>query len=201
MTRRIVDITLENLDDLPDSCRSCVFWELDPAGGTDAADPVMEKEAWISDTLLEWGCCGKLAYVDGSAAGYVLYAPSSYVPRAMSFPTAPVSADAVLLMSARVMPDYGGKGVGRALAQAAARDIAQRGVRAVEAFGHTGLAHPDAMRCMLPAGYLRAVGFRTVRPHPHTPRLRLESKVPTAWRAEIEAVVDRLLTNSPARAH
>lgn len=198
MARRLVEITLDNLDDLPERCRACVFWELDPVSAQAAADIVIEKEAWISDTLLEWGRCGQLAYVDGVAAGYVLYAPAAYVPRALAFPTAPVSPDAVLLMSARVMPDFAGRGLGRQLVQAVARDVAQRGIRAVEAFGHTSIA--EASGCMLPAQFLRSVGFRTVRAHPQTPRLRLEAKVPTSWRAEVGQAVQRLISTAPARA-
>jgi GNAT superfamily N-acetyltransferase len=199
MARRIVDINLDNLDDLPQSCRACVFWELDPAAAQASTDREIDKEAWISSTLLEWGSCGKLAYLDGTPCGYVLYAPAPYVPRAASFPTAPVSADAVLLMSARVTPGFTGKGFGRALVQAVSRDVAQRGIKAIEAFGTTGLAHPDGQGCLVPAGYLRAVGFKTVRQHPHTPRLRLESKAWTAWRAEIGATVERLLSSAPTR--
>jgi hypothetical protein len=30
MSRRIVNITLDNLGDLPPKCRTCVFWELGP---------------------------------------------------------------------------------------------------------------------------------------------------------------------------
>jgi len=93
-----VDLTLDNLHDLPGPCRACVFWELDPAS-IGAIDPEMEKEAWLSDTLLEWGRCGHLAYAGGQPAGYVLYAPAAYVPRSAAFPTAPVSPDAVLLIS------------------------------------------------------------------------------------------------------
>ena len=103
MTRRLVSVTLDNLDDLPKRCRRCVFWELDPvsyARAEEVGDPALEKEAWISSTLLEWGSCGKIAYVDGAPAGYVLYAPPMYVPRSLAFPTSPVSADAVLLMTA-----------------------------------------------------------------------------------------------------
>ncbi|MDQ4008837.1 MAG: GNAT family N-acetyltransferase, partial [Actinomycetota bacterium] len=29
MARRMVSLTLDNIDDLPVRCRSCVFWELD----------------------------------------------------------------------------------------------------------------------------------------------------------------------------
>ena len=78
MARRLANITLDNLDDLPRRCRKCVFWELDPVGGARAAetgDTELEKEAWVSAVLLEWGSCGKIAYVDGVPAAYVLFAP------------------------------------------------------------------------------------------------------------------------------
>ena len=80
MSRRLVSVTLDNLVDLPPRCRRCVFWELDPvshARAHEVGDPALEKEAWISSTLLEWGSCGKIVYVDGVPAGYVLYAPAA----------------------------------------------------------------------------------------------------------------------------
>ena len=116
MPRRLANVTLDNLDDLPYRCRRCAFWELDPVGFTrakDAGDPALEKEAWISSALLEWGSCGKIAYVDSVPAGFVLYAPPQYVPRSIAFPTSPVSADAVLLMTAHILDEFAGGGLGR----------------------------------------------------------------------------------------
>src|SRR5579864_3863969 len=138
MARRLVSITLDNLDDLPRRCRRCVFWELDPVGGARAeenADTELEKEAWVSAMLLEWGSCGKIAYVDGVPAGYILYAPPLYVPRSVAFPTSPVSADAVLLMTANILAEFQGGGLGRMLVQGVAKDMTRRGVKAIEAFG------------------------------------------------------------------
>src|SRR5215470_6193221 len=77
LSRRLANVTLDNLDDLPSRCRRCVFWELDPvsqARALEAGESALEKEAWVSGVLLQWGSCGKLVYVDGVAAGYVLYA-------------------------------------------------------------------------------------------------------------------------------
>ena len=136
MSRRLANITLDNLDDLPRRCRSCAFWELDPVARTsvdERGDAAFEKEAWVSATLLEWGSCGKVVYVDGVAAGYAMFAPPAYVPRSVAFPTSPVSADAVLLMSAHVVPEFSGIGLGRMLVQGVAKDLLRRGVRAVEA--------------------------------------------------------------------
>ena len=207
MSRRLVSITLDNLSDLPTKCRNCVYWELDPVAGQraqDSGDAALEKEAWVSDTLLEWGSCGQLAYVDGVPAGYVLYAPPAYVPRAVAFPTSPVSADAVLLMTARLLPEFAGGGLGRMLVQGVARDIVRRGLRAIEAFGRTNRSAPPASAesadysCLLPAEYLLAVGFKTVRPHPRTPRLRLDVKTTVTWKEDVEYALERLLSSMQA---
>ena len=193
MSRRAVNITLDNLDDLPGRCRSCVFWELDPVAqdrAVEAGDTAFEKESWVSATLLDWGSCGKIVYVDGVPAGFVMYAPPGYVPRSVAFPTSPVSADAVLLMTGHVHPDFAGGGLGRMLLQAVAKDLTRRGVRAIEAFGDERWEKPA---CVLPAEHLRSVGFKTVRPHHRFPRLRLELKSAVSWREDVEVALERLL--------
>ena len=195
MSRRAVNITLDNLDDLPVRCRRCVFWELEPVAhdrAVEAGDTAFEKESWVSATLLEWGSCGKVVYVDSVPAGYVMFAPPMYVPRSVAFPTSPVSADAVLLMTGQVLPEFTGGGIGRLLLQSVAKDLTRRGVKAIEAFGD--LAHnPDAPACVLPAEHLRAVGFKTVRPHHRFPRLRLELKSTVSWREDVEVALEKLL--------
>jgi hypothetical protein len=193
VSRRLVNITLDNLDDLPRKCRRCVFWELDPVQRERAeenGDTDLEKEAWVSNVLLEWGSCGKIGYVDGVPAAFVLYAPPAYVPRSVAFPSSPVSADAVLLMTASVRPEFAGSGMGRMLIQGVAKDLRLRGIRAIEAFGDLKWESPS---CVLPADYLLAVGFKTVRPHARFPRLRLELKSTVSWREDVEYALERLL--------
>jgi GNAT superfamily N-acetyltransferase len=193
VARRLVNITLDNLDELPRRCRLCVFWELDPLAGArsvEASDADLEKEAWVSATLLEWGSCGKIVYVDGVAAGFAMFAPPAYVPRSVAFPTSPVSADAVLLMTAHIIPEFTGGGLGRMLVQGVAKELTRRGIRAVEVFGDAQWAGP---MCLLPVEHLLAVGFKTVRPHPRYPRLRLEMKNALSWREDVEVALERLL--------
>ncbi|HET9102250.1 MAG TPA: hypothetical protein VFN55_02760 [Solirubrobacteraceae bacterium] len=213
-----MNVTLDNLVDLPTRCRSCVYWELDPVAGErarESGDPALEKEAWISDTLLEWGSCGLLAYVDSVAAGYVLYAPPAYAARSAAFPTSPPSADAVLLMGARIVPEFRGIGLGRMLIQGVAGEVSRRGIRAIEAFGRrddpvdpdpakapgTPPVEPveapqwDRYGCLMPASYLLAVGFKTVRPHHRVPRLRLDLKSTVSWREDVEAALERVLSS------
>lgn len=189
--RRLEPVTLDNLGDLLQPCRACVSWELGAVAAERAAqagDRALEKEAWVSAVLLEWGTCGALAYIDDVPAGYVLYAPPALVPRAATFPTSPVSADAALLVTAFVRPDRQGVGLGRSLVHAAAKDVLQRGFRAVEAFGDARWERP---RCVVPADYLTAVGFETVRPHHRWPRLRLDLRSTIDWRVEV--AVERIL--------
>lgn len=233
LSRRVANLTLDNLGDLPVRCRTCVFWELDPVAGqaaAEAGDLALEKEAWLSATLLDWGSCGKIVYVDSLPAGYLTYAPPTHVPRSMAFPTSPVSGDAVLLMTGRVAPEFAGTGLGRVLVQTAAKDLTRRGVRAIEAFGRIdrpgagGPARPDGAdgadgqsdrldqppeedpdgpsaryarttrsTCVVPADFLLAVGFKTVRPHHRFPRLRLDLRTAVSWRADVEVALERLL--------
>jgi GNAT superfamily N-acetyltransferase len=194
VSRRVVGVTLDNLEHLPKRCRKCVFWELAPHlkeqaeeyGQTD-----FEKEAWVSSVLLEWGSCGRIIYVDNVPAGYALYAPPSAVPRAVAFPTAPVSADAVLLTALRVLPEFERGGLGRVLVQAVAKDLTRRGVKAIEAFSDASI--DDEAGCVIPANFLLSVGFKTVRPHPRWPRLRLELRTALSWKEDVEAALERLL--------
>ncbi|MDP9398038.1 MAG: GNAT family N-acetyltransferase [Actinomycetota bacterium] len=208
MGRRITGITLDNLDDVPEPCRHCTYWELGPSRRSwlsEAESGSADKEAWISGVLLEWGCCGQLIYVDGVPAGFVLYAPPAYVPRANAFPTSPISAEAVLLMTARVLPGLAGGGLGRVLLQHVAKDLLRRDVRAIEAFGapsRSGVEPapstaagelPPPVGCVVPSEYLLAVGFKTVRPHPRYPRLRLDLRTALSWRTDVEVALERLL--------
>ncbi|MGW1440509.1 GNAT family N-acetyltransferase [Streptomyces griseus] len=193
MGRRLVPLTLDNLPDLPERCRSCVFWELDPVSGeaaVKAGKPKLEKEAWISAVLLEWGSCGRVVYVDDVPAGFVLYAPPAYVPRSTAFPTSPVSPDAVQLITGLIVPAYQGQGLGRVLVQTVAKDVLRRGFKAIEAFGDTRF---EQATCVLPAEHLLAVGFKTVRPHPVHPRLRLDLRTTLSWKEDVEMALDRLL--------
>lgn len=140
--------------------------------------------------LLEWGSCGRVVYVDEVPVGFVLYAPPAYVPRSTAFPTSPVAADAVQLMTAWLMPGYQGQGLGRVMVQTVAKDLIRRGFKAVEAFGDATWKEPA---CVLPADHLLAVGFKTVRPHPRYPRLRLELRTTISWKEDVELALDRLL--------
>jgi GNAT superfamily N-acetyltransferase len=195
MSRKVVRMTLDHLAELEAPCRTCVFWELDPVSRARVEDAADEKQTWVSTVLREWGSCGRVALQDDRPVGYVLYAPPAFYRGAGAFPTAPVSADAVLLSAVYVDPAARGGGFGRMLVQGLARDLIERGdVHAVEAFGDTrgpGLA--GGGRCLTPVDFLTSVGFRTQRAHAITPRMRMDLRSALSWRDEVEAALERLL--------
>ena len=194
MSRRVVGVTLDNLEDLPKHSRGCVYWELAPHLKEQAEEfgtTELEKGAWVSSGLLEWGSCGRGVYSDKLPVGFVLYAPPNAVPRASAFPTSPISADAVVLTGFHVIPEFRGGGLGRMLVQAVAKDLTRRGVKAIEAFGDARPEEGDS--CVVPADFLTSVGFKTVRPHPRWPRLRLELRTGITWKEDVEAALERLL--------
>ncbi|MCW2797714.1 GNAT family N-acetyltransferase [Nocardioides sp.] len=194
MSRKVVRLTLDHLAELPGPCRECLFWELDPVRRQRVEDAAGEKEAWLSEVLREWGSCGRVVLVDDRPVGYLMYAPAAFLPGAASFPTAPVSPDAVLLTTVYVDPAHAGGGLGRMLVQGMARDLIERGgIRAVEAFGQTRAPGPRAGACVPPVGFLGGVGFKTHRPHPVNPRMRMELRSTLTWKDEIEVALERLV--------
>lgn len=198
-SRRFRPLTAADLDSLPDPCSSCAFWEAsltDLATSREHRDHARVKHAWAEAVTAHWGHCGVLAVSDGRTIGYLTMAPAMYVPRLGAFATTPTSQDAAVVLSARVVDDLRGQGIGRQLVQTAAAMVARRDIRALEAVG-TYAAGPS---CMLPADWLEAVGFTVVRQHPVTPRLRLDLQATVRWRPDLGAAWSRLtgLVTQPA---
>jgi GNAT superfamily N-acetyltransferase len=191
MSRKVVRLTLDHLEEISAPCRSCLFWELDPVRRERVADACAEKDAWVSEVLREWGSCGRVILVDDVPVGYAVYAPDAFLPGAAAFATAPVSSDAVLLTTVHVDPAYRGGGLARMLVQGMARDLVQRGgIAAIEAFGDPS---GRGGRCLLPVEFLGSVGFKTHRPHPTTPRLRMDLRATISWKGEVESALERLV--------
>jgi hypothetical protein len=241
VSTRITPLRLEAFEQLPKHARRCVYWEVDPStlrADDHLSDPEFEKEAWLSMVMLEWGSCGQLAVQcpedrraapdeddpeipygagDAHCLGYAFYAPPGAVPRARRFPTGPVSADAVLLTSLGAESGHGNDQIPRSLIAAVVGDLVRRGVRALEAFGHTAevteladpqLVPPDVQpvvevlgdcsveQCVLDTDLLQDAGFVVVAQHRYFPRLRLELEQGLGWKADVEAALERLLETS-----
>jgi GNAT superfamily N-acetyltransferase len=192
MGRKLVPLGPETLDLLPQPCRRCVFWELGararPRGSEDAG---LQKEAWLSSVVLEWGPAGHVVSVDGEVAGYSLYAPTHVLDQVGFQAARPVSRDAVLLATLAVLPEFEGQGIGRVLLQTMARDLTKRKVRAVEAFADRLPAGRD---CRVPAS-----GFQVVRDHPRYPLMRMDLRTALTWKDAREAALEVLRVPAPAQ--
>lgn len=189
----------DTVGELPTPCATCLNWELEPrfAGVLEGAGSAgEEKRAWFDDVFERWGHCGRLAYIDDEIVGYVTYAPAAMVPRANSFPTSPISPDSVLFMTGGVLAQHQGGGIGRMLVQSMAKDLTRRGYKAIEVFATTRRVHADLglePGCLIPETFLEAVGFRVVRPHRDTPRMRLDLRTALAWREDVEHALEKIL--------
>ncbi len=169
MVRRLVDVTLDNLPDAPAEVLGAVFWELDV--DESAVEPEFEKEEWFSSTLLEWGTCGKLALDEGrGSVGFAEYAPATFFPRLSRYRAGTVSQDAIYLAYCYVVAERRGFGLGTELVRALARDLVDRGYRAVESIGDREWSGG----WVLPAAFLGANGFRVVREDHRFPLMRLD---------------------------
>jgi hypothetical protein len=71
------------------------------------------------------------------------------------------------------------------------RDLTRRGVKAIEVFGEQRPGSEPG--CLIPADFLRGVGFKTIRPHPRFPRLRMELRSAMTWKEDVEAALEQLL--------
>jgi GNAT superfamily N-acetyltransferase len=165
--RRLLDVTLDNLSIAPPAVLDAVFWELDVDS---PVEPRFEKEEWFSSTLLEWGPCGKLIVDGDDAVGFTQYAPASLFPRLAEFRCGGVSSDAIYLSYCFVEEGSRGRGMGTHLVRAVARELADRGYRAVEALGEVSWEGS----WVLPKGFLAANGFSVLRDDPRYPLMRLD---------------------------
>ncbi|GAB11720.1 hypothetical protein GOARA_087_00130 [Gordonia araii NBRC 100433] len=206
---RLLALDTDGFERLPRHVRGCVFWEVDPSAGVRVSE--FDKEAWTSGLLLEWGTCAQLAQHGsnvmpaGAAAragghtvvGTAFYAPPARVPRAAHFPTSPVSADAVLLMSMHTVAGF--EDVRAMLIDAVVADLVQRGVRAVEAFGiRRPVSDGDdvCLECMIDADFLENSGFDLVAPHHRFPRYRLVLDEGLGWKSAVEGALERLVVEA-----
>lgn len=193
MGRRIVDVTLDNLDQIPVEPLNAVFWELSEPP---SVEPRFEKEEWFSGVLLEWGPCAKLLVDDAEYVGFAEYAPGAMFPRLGNFRCGQVSGDAVYLSYCYVAQHRRGRGLGTELVRAVAAEVLERGFRAVEALGDRSWSSG----WVLPTGFLARNGFGVLRDDPRYPLMRLDLETAIAPRRAVRTAASPVPLPAPGVA-
>lgn len=197
MFATLIPLSLETMGRIHPQAARSIFWELDAEAASlvhDSGDPSFEKEAWLTTTLLEYGCCG-LSLERSTAAravATVLWCSRDAAPGCAQLPTAPVSEDAEVLTSLFIDPGFAGVGLEAVLLDAAIMQLVDADVPAVEAFGWrqdffsradvdellegpVGSVLRSASEIgLMSVAVLESAGFQVVADHPVLPRLRLE---------------------------
>jgi len=146
----IKDITAENLSDIPEGCRSYIYWEypedfekirlVEQNGKFQFC--VEKKKKWFLETLKEFGNCGQIVYYKDKPVGYAQYAPFSRLPQAKNHESKNLGKpdEGVIFLSCLYIPNKSrrGKGVGTQLLKQVINDLKKRGFKAVETFARKG---------------------------------------------------------------
>jgi hypothetical protein len=205
-TRELRPLTPDRVADLVGSCAPCTFWQTVPNNGHgDPADPLALLAAWVESVTTDWGPPGRVAYVDGRPVGHVVVAPARLVPRLAAFPTSPSDPSTLMLVTAVTADASGGadlagrvgKGLRKALVQAAAKEALRHRARSLDVIAARPLA-VDRHDCVLEARVLEDAGFRVERDHPSYPRLRIDLRTLVTIRDEAAEAVRRALAAVPA---
>lgn len=211
MARRVEPLTGDTVEEFPEPCRSCLFWELGapcpdrvsapmPSGlilrDKTATDALVRKQAWVSARVQEGTPPGRVVRVDGEVAAHAVYAPARAFARRLP-PVPAASKDAVQLATVWVQPDRRSHGLGGLLLRSALRDALRARAAAVEAYGDRRWRERS---CLLPATWLLHSGFVIHREHPRTPLLRLELRRTVRWTESLEHAWEEVLERLPRRA-
>lgn len=202
MGRRVVPLTGDLVECLPEPCRRCLYWERgearpeDPPPTADATDdeaPLVRKQAWVSTQVQEGRPPGRIVRVDDELAAWVTFAPTGALA-ARGAPAPRGSADALQLATLWVQPHLRGHGLGRLLLQAAVREALRTDLAAVEAYGDRRWRERG---CLLPATWLLREGFVVHREAPRVPLLRLEVRRTARWAESLEGALEEILGRLP----
>jgi len=148
---QIVDIKEENLQDIPASCRGCVYWEFPKEFEKTSqerketqANPALEekKREWFVKTLNEFGTCGKIVYSNDNVVGYAQYAPAQRLPQIAEYKSKDIGKieNGVVFLSCLLISDekFRGMGIGGRVLEDIMEDLRRRGFKAIETFARRG---------------------------------------------------------------
>lgn len=145
----IKDITESNLNDIPEPCRSCLYWSFPEEFEWTKREVSKyrqrfeaKKKQWILQTLKEFGSCGKILYHNNVPIGYAEFGPSSYFPQIKEYKSQPVGKieEGIVFLSCLFICEKNlrGHGLGEKLFDSVIADLKRRGFKVVETFALRG---------------------------------------------------------------
>lgn len=147
----IMDINELNLQDIPQPCRGCVYWEFPQDFEKAKEDPSkkpeleLKKKKWFEQAMKEFGTCGKIIYFMDKPIAYAQYAPSARFPNVTEYESKPVGIleDGVVFLSCLFIADeeLRGKGLASRLLRNVVDELKRRGFRAIETFARRSEAN------------------------------------------------------------
>jgi hypothetical protein len=173
MSTRVAGLTGVSLQEAPQVCHECVWWQSESGRSAD-------KSRWIERAETEWGPWGAIYRDDdGSVIGSMQYGLATLFPRAWELPAGPPSEDAVLVTCVYLV-DRASPWVMQSLFLAAIGDAKDRGAKALEAFAYR---YPEGEstyerflvhRTVFPADFLADFGFHGRRTAGRIELMRLD---------------------------
>ena len=214
MFASLLPLSTDNISLLHPVAGRCVFWELEPSAAhhdQNQGFSALEKEAWLSRMLLEYGPCGfniSCGIDDTPALATVLFGDERNLPGVENMPTAPVTNGADVISSLFVETGFECLGFEQLLIDAALTQLTRQGSRVVEAFGLRagafiaedesvgwGIGTPASVG-LIPETILLEAGFTVVADHDVLPRLQMTLPPPQGLLAveEAEELIRQALT-------
>ena len=173
MSTRVAGLTGVTIQEAPDVCHECVWWQ-------SRSGRRIDKGRWIERAETDWGAWGAVYRDDdGTVIGSMQYGPAELFPRAWELPAGPPSDDAVLVTCVYLVSSST-PWVEQSLFLAAIGEARDKGARALEAFAYR---YPEGEstyerflvhRTVFPRDFLADFGFRFVRAEGRVELARLE---------------------------
>ncbi len=148
----IKDITQDNIIEIPEPSRTCLYWEnpnvvkqARALSATEKARCEAEKAAWFFETLKEFGVCGKILYVDDKPIDYAQYTIAKKLPNTQEYGAKGLetSKEIVAFLSCFYISkqSFRRRRLGERFLCEVISDLKKRGFKAVETFARKGSAN------------------------------------------------------------
>ncbi len=155
---RIENMINKNFGEIPNPCRSCLYWQTAGEYNETMLKPETElkKRKWLNTVTKAFGNCIKLAYANDAAIGFIQYAPAKFFPRTREYASGTPSNEAVFIACLYIMKkEEQGKGFGTSMLKNLLAELRERDCLTVETFARksSGDNPSGPMRLYLANGF------------------------------------------------